>query len=100
MDESTTTTLDDVIDSLLDQMISYDGHTREFTVMVTNLAKLHDLKPQPQTPIPAKRWTDGLTADLVVPAAVNILGIILILKFERLGVVTSKALGLVSKIRL
>lgn len=42
----------------------------------------------------------NISGDTIVMATVNLLGILLILKHEQLNVVSSKALGFVSKLRL
>lgn len=47
-----------------------------------------------------KKFFDKVDPNLVVSAATNLLGILLILNHERLDIITSKALSFVSKTRV
>lgn len=85
-------TLQDQIDDTLDQMSDYQKDTDEFERLLANLEKLYKLKSSD------KNWS--VSPDVIVAAAANIGGILLVLNFERMGVVTSKAFGMLTKLKL
>jgi hypothetical protein len=45
----------------------------------------------------SSKTNSWLSADLVIPALTNLIGIMLVLNYEKLGVVTSKAMALVGR---
>lgn len=85
-------TLDDVITSLLIQMDSHDAHSAEYAQMADQLTKLYEMKNQKKFNRPS--------ADTLAVVGGNLAGILLILNFERAGVITSKALGFVMKTKV
>ena len=83
--------LDQLIDELQKFILSMDrDDEKKYSAMVENLAKLHKLRGEPSKPI---------SKDAILTTAGSILGILLILNFERLNVVTSKAISFVTKLR-
>lgn len=85
------TKLDDAIDSLLDQMLVSDCSSKEYFTMVDQLTKLYKLR-EVDTP---KR----VSPDTLVLVAGNLIGIVVILGYEKANVITSRALGFVMKLR-
>lgn len=82
--------LDQIIDELQQFMLTLDKDSDKYTTMVDNLSKLHKLRGDPSKPI---------SKDAILTTAGSIVGILLILNFERLNVVTSKAISFVTKLR-
>ena len=85
------TKLETVINTLLSAMETVSPSSEEYSAMADQVAKLYKLK---ETDSP-----DRVSKDALIAAGASILGILLILNFERLGVVTSKAVGFVTKPR-
>lgn len=85
------TTLDILIDDLIAVMPTYPRDSDEYAAMVTQLVKLYPLKDaeRPKT----------LSPDVLATISANLLGIAAILWHERAGIVTSKALSFVMKLR-
>lgn len=86
------TSLEKEIENVLKQMEKEDSYTEEYCTMVSNLETLHKMKALE----PKKK----LSPDTILTVAANVIGIILILKFEETGIITSKALGFLSKGRV
>lgn len=84
--------LEKEIHSALDKMSTMDVSSKEYSDSVDNLNKLLEAKE--------KGKSKSLSPDTLAVIAGNLLGIILILNFEKLDVVTSKALGFVLKGRV
>lgn len=84
--------LDKAIASIHDQLDSYDADSREYAAMVDQLEKLYKMK--------ASNKANTISADTLAIIGGNLAGILLILNFERMGVVASKALGLVIKTKI
>jgi hypothetical protein len=83
--------LDAAISDVLVEMNGLNSDSEEYAAAADQLVKLMKLKKE-ITPT----WRPS--PDALVGAAGSILGILLILNFERAGVVTSKALTFVTKI--
>lgn len=83
--------LEKAIDKLLADMDNTDSDSESYATMVTQLNTLYKLK---EVDIPKR-----VSADTLVIAATNILGIILIVGHERAHIVTSKALSFILKMR-
>ena len=85
-------TVDDLIDGVCTQIDDNgDYHSDETTKMVDNLDKLADVK--------VKLTNPRLSPDAIVAVGANLAGILLILKFEKLDILTSKAISFVTKSR-
>lgn len=84
--------LEKEIHSALNKMSKMDVSSKEYSDSVDNLNKLLEAKE--------KGKSKSLSPDTLAVIAGNLLGIILILNFEKLDVVTSKALGFVLKGRV
>ena len=85
------TRLDDVIDDLLERMTQEPFDADRYAKMVGQLDRLHKMREQY---IPKRVSPDTLA--LIIG---NIVGIVLILGYERANVLTSKALGFVLRLR-
>ena len=90
-----TTTLDDVINNTLEQMDGYDKFATEFEKMAANLLTLY--KAKAQLPVEPDR---RINVNTLVTVGANLLGILLILHFEKLDFISSKALGFVLKSKI
>jgi hypothetical protein len=82
--------LDEVINELLAEMKTTSGETEEYSAMADQLAKLYPLKKHNTS-----KWVPS--ADQMAIVAGNLIGIMLIIHSEQVGVITSKALGFVIK---
>jgi hypothetical protein len=88
--KSEPTGLDQIIDALQEFVLTLDPDDNRYTTMVDNLSKLHKLRGEPSKPI---------SRDAIITTAGSLAGILLILNYERLNVVTSKAISFVTKLR-
>lgn len=79
------------IDRLYYELAQHDGDSDEYFKITAQLKVLSDIKDQEST--------KPLSMDTMATIASNLLGIALILNHERAGVVASKALGFVMKLR-
>lgn len=87
-----TTPLDDAIADLFSELQSVNGDDEEYSKMADQLVKLMKLKKEIEP-----SWR--VSPDTLAVIGGNILGILLILNFERMGVVASKAMSFVGKLR-
>ena len=85
------TKLDEAIDNLLDHLCEVEAEPDSYAKVVDQLAKLYKMK-EIQTP---KR----VSPDVLATIAGNVIGIVLILGYERANVITSKAIGFVLRLR-
>lgn len=85
------TALEEAIDRLHGHMLGVNITSEEYANAVEHLTKLHALK-EAEKPL---SMTPGEKATLIA----NLTGILLILNFERAGVVTTKALSFIMKLR-
>lgn len=83
--------LEQEIETLIDEMSYYPRNSDEYSQMANQLVKLYSLKETD-----SKR---RITPDTLAIVAGNLLGIILIVGHERMNVVTSKALNFILKLR-
>ena len=83
--------LDKVIDTLLEQMLETENGTDEYKLALDQLVKLYKMK---ETETPRR-----VSPDTLILVAGNLVGVVLILGYERAGVVTSKALAFLTKLR-
>jgi hypothetical protein len=86
------THLEKEIDAILDIMSKYPPDSEEYTAMATNLEKLFKAKTGDRT--------NFISKDTLIVVAGNLLGIALILGFEKVDVITSKAIGFVLRGRV
>jgi len=79
------------ITRLYKQLSHFSGEDKEYAEIVKQLSNLYSLKE--------KDSKSQVSMDTLVMVAGNLLGIILVLDYERMHVVSSKALGFVMKLR-
>lgn len=82
--------LDEAISDVYSEMKGFTAETDEYAAMVKQLTKLEKLRH-------SNRIQPSLDTVLIVGG--NLLGIVAILHYEKTGVVVSKALNLLMKIR-
>lgn len=86
------TPLDRAIDELFSELQGLNGDSEEYDKMSDQLVKLMKLKKEVEP-----SWR--VSSDTLAVVGANILGILLILNYERAGVVASKALAFVGKLK-
>lgn len=87
----TPTGIDIAIENLLSELQGFTADADEYSKMTIQLERLHAMKVA-ETPC----RVDPNTIAVIVG---NVIGIVLILKFERMNVITSKAMLFVSKLK-
>jgi hypothetical protein len=85
-------TIDDEVNHVLDGLKKMSIDSEEYGVAVKNLQTLCEAR--------SKKPAHLIEAETLVLAATNILGILLILHYEELNVVATKAISLVAKGRI
>lgn len=90
--DNETAKLQDVIDHVQTLMLAADAESPELSELTETLEKLYKMK--------SSEKTHRVSPDAILAVAGNLLGIGLILQYERLHVVTSKALGFVMKTKV
>lgn len=80
------------IDWIIDQMKGMAVGSEEYRAALDNLEQMYKVKQIEKT--------NGVSKDTVAIVAGNLLGILLILNYEKLDVVSTKALGFVIKGRV
>ena len=83
--------LQEAIDRLLVHMKNSDPNTPEYATLVSRLTELNAIK--------AANAKNALSKDTIATIAANLAGIWLILHYERVNLVGSKALTFVQKLR-
>lgn len=84
--------LQDLIDLVQTQMLVEGADSDQFQVMREQLESLYEMKKSDKS--------SRVSPDALLAVAGNLLGIGLILQYERLHIVTSKALGFVLKAKV
>lgn len=87
-----TDRIDTAIDELLIQMQQVSAASIQYAKMTDQLAKLYDLRTR-------TAGTTAVSPDTIATVAANLIGIGMILHHERAHVITTKAIGFVSKLR-
>ena len=87
--------VDEAIAALLEEMSGYTGDSPEYARMVDQLMKLYSLQ---EIDAKSSSWK-RVNADTLAIVGGNLLGIAMIVGHERASVVTSKAIGLLTKLR-
>lgn len=84
--------LEQSIASAYNQLEAHDAGTEMYANILDKIERLEALRP--------KKKELSVSGDALVAAITNILGIGLVLNYEKLGVVTSKAFGLLVKSKM
>jgi len=80
-------TFDQEVTRVLTEMSTMSVDSDEYAKAVKNLEVLCQAR--------SSKTNSWLSADLIVPAVTNILGLLLVLNYEQLHVITGKAIGFV-----
>jgi len=83
--------LQTVIDALLTRMSEEDYDLEEYAKMLDQLTKLYKLKETESR--------ERVSKDTLVLVTANLIGIVLILGYEKANVITTKALSFVTRLR-
>lgn len=83
--------IDIAIEDVLSELKGFTSDTDEYSKMTIQLERLHAMKVAEK---PCR-----VDPNTMVIVAGNVIGIILILKFERINIITSKAMLFVSKLK-
>lgn len=86
MDTVEKHTLDKEIEIVLEQLKRCQPGTDDYKEVLKNLRDLYAIKKG-----------DRISREAILSAVVNIAGILLVLNFEKLGVITSKAFGIIRR---
>jgi hypothetical protein len=89
--EKEPTPLESEIGRLLDLLSVKQSDSEEYGKVLDRLSKLHKMKVE-ETP-------ESVSRDTLVIAATNLLGILLIIRYENVNVISSKAMGMVQRLR-
>jgi len=90
--EIDTTALDKVIAELYSEIAGFEGFDEEYDKTSSQIVKLEKLRHE-------LRAGDSISKETWATLGANLLGILLVLHYEKLGVITSKAFGMISKLR-
>lgn len=86
--------LDDVIKELIREIETTDVNTDDYANEVASLKTLMELRNQDK----AVAKKNSVSLETIVAASAHLIGIAMILGFEKANVITSKSLGFVPKI--
>ena len=90
--EKKVSNLDELINSAEEALLLLEETDSKYQVVVDNLKRLYELKAQSRK--------QRISPDTVAIIAANLLGIILILGYEKANIVTSKAVGFILRGRV
>lgn len=85
------TTLEKALDKAFSELDKHDVGTSEYGEILDRISKLHKMKEE-ENP-------DSISKETLALIATNLLGILMIIKHERVDIITSKALPFVAKPR-
>lgn len=86
----TETNIQELIDSVQSHLFALDADSGEYDEVLKQLERLYKLQTH-------SREGRTISPDTMFVVLGNLAGIVLILNYERLGIVTSKAVGLLMK---
>lgn len=90
-EQTEKTLIDKEIDSVHEQMQSFAADDEQYSEMLNRLERLHKLQ------IAEKANKKTVSPDAIVSASASIIGIAMILGFEKANIITSKAMSFVFK---
>jgi hypothetical protein len=91
--EQPASVVDPVIEKLISEMSGYDASDEDYTKMAANLKVLLEAKAVEPKP-------ERINPNVLATIGANLVGIVLILAFEKKNVITSKSLSMVMKPRI
>lgn len=83
--------INELIDRLLADLNHLEAHEDEYAKITDQIEKLQSLRDNPKR--------NRVSPDTIVTASANLLGILLIVGHEHVGVITSRAFGLLRTVR-
>jgi hypothetical protein len=89
LDPKPKSKLDLAIDEVLVEMSHHSASTDEYGKLLERLTALEKLRKEPRRPSP----------DVLIQSAVHILGIAMIIRYEELNIITSKALSFIPRVK-
>lgn len=87
-----TKSIDLATEELIEKLRSLDPTTEQYSAAVKNFEVLEKAK--------SHKKDMSISPDVALTVGGNLVGILAVLNFERLGVITSKAIGMVLKAKL
>lgn len=91
LDPKKKTPLEKEIDKLVLELDSHEPTSEKFGTVVERLSKLHKIQDD--------RKPERISRNTVITASANILAIIMIIKYEDVNVITTKAMGFIPRIK-
>ena len=85
------TKVDEAIDELFEYLAGADHESDEYGKIVENISRLQKLKEGSKKTV---------SPDALVAVGGNLLGLVLVMNYERLNIITSKAFGMIWKVRV
>lgn len=85
-------TVDDEIDAVLEEMAIEHGDTDRYKKLADNLRTLYEIK--------ATSKKTKIDPNTLITAGASLAGILLVLHYEKVDVIATKALGFIPKVRL
>lgn len=82
--------LEEVIDQTLDDIRQYPPGSEEYEASVNTLIKIYEVKAQDKP--------NRVSPDTLATVAANLLGIAIIVGYERMNIMTSKAMNFVTRL--
>lgn len=86
------TALDKALDEAYTHLASFNPESDEHAAITKQIVELEKIRD-------ARNKGSKISPDTIALIAANLVGIVLILNFEKAGVITSKAMGMVGKLR-
>lgn len=87
MSDSTSESIDGLISQCASEAEGYHAADPEYTKIVNNIKTLSEAKPKP-----------SLNKELILKSAVEIGALLLVLQYERVGIITSKAFTMLKRL--
>lgn len=84
--------IQEVIDKVLSEMEYEDPGTDKYRELTEQLGKLYEIKSKTKDRL--------FSPDTILIVGANLLGLILVLTYERANIITSKAFGMILRTRL
>ena len=85
------TKVDEAIDVLFEHLAGADPESDKYGKIVENISRLQKLKEGSKKTV---------SPDMLVAVGCNLLGLVLVMDYERLNVIASKAYGMIWKVRV
>lgn len=91
LDPKSKTSLDKEIDKLVLELETHEPTSTEFGTIVERLSKLHKIQED--------RKPESINPNTVLTIGANLAGILMIINYEHLGVISTKAMSFIPKIK-